>query len=83
MSTQPTCSGGVVSLGGGSENSESDQHEKFSYSLISVEDEENLDDPTGTPQSTPNQVRATSTPARNLDLLTNMSSSLFPDMSSP
>lgn len=75
MSDLPTCLGGVLTTGEGSENSEHEQQEKLSYSLVPVDDGDVHDDRTDISEPTPSQALATSTPARNLDLLTGMNTS--------
>ncbi|XP_043473426.1 uncharacterized protein LOC122505707 [Leptopilina heterotoma] len=82
MSNQPACSRGVLTSGGESVLPERDQQEGLSSSLVSIDDGEIHGDLSGIPEPTPGQIYATSTPAKNLDLLTGMNITQFPDMSS-
>ncbi|XP_043482438.1 uncharacterized protein LOC122511333 isoform X2 [Leptopilina heterotoma] len=75
MSNQPACSRGVLTSGGESVLPERDQQEGLSSSLVSIDDGEIHGDLSGIPEPTPGQIYATSTPAKNLDLLTEI---LFP-----
>lgn len=81
MSEHPACPGGVLALGDDGAIAEQEKQPKVSFSLITIGDNASPEDLSSTPEPTPAQAWATSTPAKNLDLLKGMSTSQLPDTS--